>query len=54
LGGGTKPVWRLDGRELYFIAANRQLMAVSVRRLEFGTPKALFDSRIVSGSNVTS
>jgi eukaryotic-like serine/threonine-protein kinase len=46
--GGTQPVWRRDGKELYFIAPDRQLMAVPVRNtgsnLEIGEPKALFDS----------
>jgi Tol biopolymer transport system component len=55
--GGTKPVWRRDGKELYFIAPNRQVMAVSMRndrgRLEIGKPEALFDSKIVQGNNVS-
>jgi Tol biopolymer transport system component len=29
-GGGTAPRWRRDGRELYFVAPDRMLMAVSV------------------------
>jgi len=28
--GGTHPVWARDGRELFFVGPNRQLMAVSV------------------------
>jgi len=37
--------WRRDGRELYFLAADRSIMAVSVTispDFEFGKPKALF------------
>ena len=49
-GGGDKPAWRRDGKELYYIGANRQMMAVAVKsdhgRLEIGKPEALFDSRI--------
>ena len=46
-GGGTQPVWRRDGKELYYLAADNKLMAVEVREtltsIEFGAPKALFD-----------
>jgi hypothetical protein len=56
VNGGTKPVWRRDGKELYFIAPDRQMMAASVRqdhgRLEIGAPVALFDSRIAPANNV--
>jgi hypothetical protein len=37
--------WRRDGRELYYFAADRGIMAVSVSTspaLEFGKPKLLF------------
>ena len=30
IDGGTHPVWARDGRELFFVSPNRQLMAVSV------------------------
>jgi Tol biopolymer transport system component len=46
--GGTEPVWRRDGKELYFIAANGWLMAVPVRlspSFEAGPPKPLFQLR---------
>jgi len=46
-----------DGKELYFVAPDRRIMAVNVRkdggRLEIGSPVALFDSRIVPGADVT-
>jgi hypothetical protein len=37
--------WRKDGKELYFLAADRSLMAVGVSTapaFEFGKPKVLF------------
>ena len=43
--GGIEPQWRADGRELFFIAADRQLMAVPVAtsgRFRPGAPRALF------------
>jgi eukaryotic-like serine/threonine-protein kinase len=43
--GGTLPVWRRDGRELFYLA-NGRLMAVPVTlsgaRIDVGTPLALF------------
>src|SRR5713226_6400317 len=30
-GGGNRPVWRRDGRELFYIAADGKLMAVEVK-----------------------
>jgi Tol biopolymer transport system component len=51
--GGAEPVWRRDGRELYFLAADRTLMAVDVspagRTLKIGRPVPLFRPP-VSGS----
>ena len=53
LGGGEQPRWRSDGKELFFVAADGKLMAVSVKALpdprptfEAGTPTALFDAHI--------
>ena len=44
--GGMQPEWRRDGKELFFISADRKLMTVSVSSdgttLRPGTPKALF------------
>jgi len=46
IGGGSDPAWRKDGTELFYLAADRNLMVVPVRAsgaaLEAGTPKALF------------
>jgi eukaryotic-like serine/threonine-protein kinase len=54
INGGSMPVWSRDGRELFFIAADRRMMAVPIGKtaggLEIGTPKALFDSKIVPSS----
>jgi Tol biopolymer transport system component len=49
IDGGTQPRWRRDGKELFFVAADGKLMAVSIRGdagLEIGAPAALFDARI--------
>ena len=48
-GGGSQPQWRGDGRELFFIAPDRKLMAVEVKTraaFEADVPKPLFDTRI--------
>ncbi len=45
-GGGTHPRWRRDGRELYYVAPDDQLMAVPVElgaNFGTGTPVPLFD-----------
>jgi eukaryotic-like serine/threonine-protein kinase len=44
-GGGTGPRWRRDGKGLYYVAADGNLMAVDVATatgFQSGTPKALF------------
>jgi Tol biopolymer transport system component len=50
--GGRLPVWRRDGGELFFIAADGQMMATSVKtggtEFEFDAPKPLFRTRILS------
>jgi len=47
-GGGFYPTWRGDGRELYYVALDGKLMAVSVKEngdtLVFGDPTLLFQS----------
>jgi serine/threonine protein kinase/Tol biopolymer transport system component len=48
-GGGAQPHWRRDGKELYFIAPDRKLMAVDVKLgqvFEMGTPKPLFQTQV--------
>jgi len=44
-GGGRRPRWRRDGKELYYLAPGNSIMAVSVTpgpRLETGPPVSLF------------
>jgi serine/threonine protein kinase len=52
-GGGVQPRWRADGKELYFIAPDRKLMAVPVAvrgsAFEAGKPVPLFATRISDG-----
>jgi Tol biopolymer transport system component len=50
-GGGSQPKWRRDGRELFYIAADRNLMAVDVKlgaTFDAAAPKALFGTRVLS------
>jgi Tol biopolymer transport system component len=50
--GGSYPVWRRDGSELFFVAADGQMMSSAVKidgtEFEFGTPKALFKTRMMA------
>jgi Tol biopolymer transport system component len=50
-GGGMQPRWRRDGKELFFMAPNRNLMAVDVNlgkgTFEAGVPKILFPTRSI-------
>jgi hypothetical protein len=52
--GGYEPRWRADGREIYYLSADRRLMAVAVGTgPTFGIPKPLFQTRVradVSGN----
>jgi dipeptidyl aminopeptidase/acylaminoacyl peptidase len=51
--GGTHPRWHPDGKELYFIAPDGNLMAVSFRiqagSFEAGSPVKLFQTRMATG-----
>jgi len=53
-GGGVQPRWRADGKELYFIAPERKLMAVSVTTSSSSfvaeTPVALFPVALPPGA----
>ena len=43
--GGSQPVWRGDGKELFYLAADNKLMSLTVKAaatFEAGTPVALF------------
>jgi Tol biopolymer transport system component len=50
--GGTHARWRGDGKELFYMSADRKLMAVDVKedgnRFAAGTPKPLFEIRTVA------
>lgn len=49
-GGGAQPRWGRDGRELYYLALDGTLMAVSIgagRRFEAAAPVALFQTGLV-------
>ncbi len=50
--GGRMPVWRRDNGELYFIAADGQMMSTSVKisgsEFGFSPPKALFKTRTLA------
>ncbi|HEY6065313.1 MAG TPA: protein kinase [Thermoanaerobaculia bacterium] len=48
--GGGMPVWRRDGKELFFVSRDGMLMAVAVNgagpRMETGSPQPLFEIRL--------
>jgi len=50
--GGAWPVWRQDGKELYYLAPDRSLMAVAVRAeagaLGASPPARLFEAPAVN------
>jgi hypothetical protein len=53
--GGADPQWRRDGAELFFIAADHKLMAVSIKRgptFEPGIPTPLFQTRVTGLTDV--
>jgi eukaryotic-like serine/threonine-protein kinase len=49
IGGGSDPHWRGDGREMFYVAPNRKIMAVAVKTDGDGfvpsPPQSLFDMR---------
>lgn len=49
--GGYEPRWRADGREIYYLAEDRKLMAVPVSSgaALFGVPTALFQTDVPAG-----
>ena len=52
--GGTEPAWRADGKELFYLAPDRHLMAVPINvgsSLQPGTPQRLFEAAV--SSNIT-
>jgi hypothetical protein len=52
--GGNSPIWRQDGREVYFVTEDHTLMAVSVtprgaESLDFSPPSRLFQAEYITG-----
>ena len=48
--GGYEPRWRANGREIYYLSEDRQLMAVPVGAgPSFGIPNPLFQTRVPAG-----
>jgi serine/threonine protein kinase len=48
-GGGAQAVWRKDGKEIYYLSADRKIMAATfdpVRKIA-GTPRTLFQTHVV-------
>ena len=56
--GGRQPVWRHDGKELFFVDDAGKLYAVDVNgagtRFEYGAPHVLFQMRSDIAANVRS
>jgi Tol biopolymer transport system component len=58
--GGSQPRWRPDGKELFYVAPDAKLMAVSIRiarngrGLEVAAPVALFQTHLAVGGNIPS
>jgi serine/threonine protein kinase len=55
VAGGTEPAWRADGKELFYLAPDRYLMAVPITAgssLQPGTPQRLFEAPV--SSNIAS
>jgi hypothetical protein len=56
-GGGTQPRFREDGREMFYISAANQMMAVTITRdhngkENYGPPTAIFETRILGVAGV--
>jgi eukaryotic-like serine/threonine-protein kinase len=54
--GGSLPRWRRDGKELFYVSPDNQLMAVPVQlgaSFESGTPKALFSIEASQGVEIS-
>jgi eukaryotic-like serine/threonine-protein kinase len=55
-GGGSQPLWRRDGKELFYISADTKVMAVPVSTVptfQRGAPMALFTASIYGGAKNT-
>src|SRR5262249_34149024 len=55
--GGTRPRWRRDGKEIYYLSADLKLMAAPVRfgngTLDIGPPKQLWERSLVANDTRT-
>jgi Tol biopolymer transport system component len=54
--GGQRPAWRADGKELFYVALDRRLMAVPIATgagVEKGAPRSLFQTRVFGFSLVS-
>jgi dipeptidyl aminopeptidase/acylaminoacyl peptidase len=52
-GGGSRPRWRRDGKEVFYRLNDGKLMPVEIKggaKFEAGVPKLLFDTRVLSVS----
>jgi serine/threonine-protein kinase len=55
--GGTQPVWARDGRELFYLSVDGQLMSVAVTRnvaMPFALPRQVLQRRYFTGVGLTS
>jgi dipeptidyl aminopeptidase/acylaminoacyl peptidase len=55
--GGITPIWRGDGREIYYVVQDRQVMAVPFRAeptVEIGLPVSLFRVQLQPGGSTAS
>jgi Tol biopolymer transport system component len=55
-GGGLQPRWRRDGRELFYLSADSEMMAVEVSlssTFKAGVAKPLFRAVIAGGSTIS-
>jgi eukaryotic-like serine/threonine-protein kinase len=53
-GGGMQPIWRRDGKELFFLGADARIYAVSIQEaasLVAASPVPLFETRVRPDSN---
>ncbi len=53
--GGVEPIWRRDGKELFYLAPDDTLMSVQIAaasgRLRPGSPRPLFKTRLARGAS---
>jgi Tol biopolymer transport system component len=53
LGGGFSPTWRRDGKELYYVAADGKMMAITINAdsgIKLGAPQVLFQTMFREGA----